>query len=97
VPSFHDDVQNNVRGVINRFLGPCDGNPASLIPPSPGESAPLFVGMIGGSAEIVAKGSELITQSKYLHATGIRDRPAFAEPSTVPARELPARAFEQIG
>ncbi len=33
--SYHGDVQNNVRGVVNRFLGHFDGNPANLIPLSP--------------------------------------------------------------
>ena len=49
--SYHGDVQNNARGVINRFLGHCDGNPANLIPLSPSESAPLYVEMMGGSDE----------------------------------------------
>ncbi len=33
--SYHGDVQNNVRGVVNRFIGHFDGNPANLIPLSP--------------------------------------------------------------
>ncbi len=44
------------RGVINRFLGYWDGNPANLIPLSPKDSAPLYVEMMGGSAKIMAKG-----------------------------------------
>ena len=49
--SYHGDVQNNVRGVVNRFLGHFDGNPANLIPLSPKDSAPLYVEMMGGSDE----------------------------------------------
>ncbi len=49
--SYHGDVQNNVRGVVNRFLGHFDGNPANLIPLSPADSAPLYVEMMGGSDE----------------------------------------------
>ena len=78
--SYHGDVQNNVRGVVNRFIGHFDGNPANLIPLSPAESAPLYVEMMGGSAKIIAKGRELVAQGKYLHATEILNRLVFAEP-----------------
>jgi alkyl sulfatase BDS1-like metallo-beta-lactamase superfamily hydrolase len=95
--SYHGDVQNNVRGVVNRFLGHFDGNPTNLIPLSPKDSAPLYVEMMGGSAKIVARGRELIAQGKYLHATEILNKLVFAEPSNVEARRLLADAFEQLG
>jgi alkyl sulfatase BDS1-like metallo-beta-lactamase superfamily hydrolase len=95
--SYHGDVQNNVRGVVNRFLGHFDGNPSNLIPLSPKDSAPLYVEMMGGSAKIIAKGRQLISQGKYLHATEILNKLVFAEPRNVPARRLLADAFEQLG
>jgi len=95
--SYHGDVQNNSRGVINRFLGHYDGNPVNLIPLSPKDSAPLYVEMMGGSAKIVAKGRELIEQGKYLHATEILNRLVFAEPGNREARQLLADAYEQLG
>jgi len=95
--SYHGDVQNNVRGVVNRFIGHFDGNPANLIPLSPAESAPLYVEMMGGSAKIVAKGRELASQGKYLHATEILNRLVFAEPRNGEARELLADVYEQLG
>ena len=95
--SYHGDVQNNVRGVINRFLGHFDGNPTNLIPLSPKDSAPLYVEMMGGSAKILAKGEELIAQGKYLQATEILNRLLFAEPQNQAARRLLADAFEQLG
>jgi alkyl sulfatase BDS1-like metallo-beta-lactamase superfamily hydrolase len=95
--SYHGDVQNNVRGVVNRFIGHFDGNPANLIPLSPADSAPLYVEMMGGSDRIVAKGRELAAQGKYLHATEILNRLVFAEPKNVPARQLLADVYEQLG
>jgi len=95
--SYHGDVQNNVRGVVNRFLGHFDGNPTNLIPLSPKDSAPLYVEMMGGSAKIVAKGKALIAQGKYLLATEILNKLVFAEPSNQEARRLLADAFEQLG
>jgi alkyl sulfatase BDS1-like metallo-beta-lactamase superfamily hydrolase len=97
VRSYHGDVKNNVRGVINRFLGHFDGNPANLIPLSPGESAPLCVEMMGGSDKIMAKGKELADEGKYLLATEILNKLVFAEPRNQPARQLLADVYEQLG
>jgi alkyl sulfatase BDS1-like metallo-beta-lactamase superfamily hydrolase len=95
--SYHGDVQNNTRGVINRFLGHYDANPTNLIPLSPKDSAPLYVEMMGGSSKIIAKGKQLIAQGKYLHATEILDKLVFAQPGNQEARRLLADAFEQLG
>jgi alkyl sulfatase BDS1-like metallo-beta-lactamase superfamily hydrolase len=95
--SYHGDVQNNVRGVVNRFLGHFDGNPTNLIPLSPKDSAPLYVEMMGGSDKIIAKGKALIAQGKYLLATEILNKLVFAEPRNQEARRLLADAFEQLG
>jgi len=97
VRSYHGDVQNNSRAVINRFLGHYDGNPVNLIPLSPKDSAPLYVEMMGGSAKIVAKGEELLGQGKYLLATEILNKLVFAEPQNQTARRLLADAYEQLG
>jgi alkyl sulfatase BDS1-like metallo-beta-lactamase superfamily hydrolase len=97
VRSYHGDVQNNVRGVINRFLGHFDGNPANLAPLSPKDSAPLYVEMMGGAAKIISRGKTLIAQGKYLHATEILNKLVYAEPRNQEARRLLADAFEQLG
>jgi alkyl sulfatase BDS1-like metallo-beta-lactamase superfamily hydrolase len=95
--SYHGDVQNNVRGVVNRFIGHFDGNPVNLIPLSPQDSAPLYVEMMGGSEKILARGRELNAQGKYLQASEILNKLVFAEPKNMPARRLLADAYEQLG
>jgi alkyl sulfatase BDS1-like metallo-beta-lactamase superfamily hydrolase len=95
--SYHGDVQNNVRGVVNRYIGHFDGNPVNLIPLSPSDSAPLYVEMMGGSDKIIARGKELAAQGKYLLATEILNKLVFAEPKNVPARQLLADVYEQLG
>ncbi|YBW40258.1 MBL fold metallo-hydrolase [Nitrobacter sp. TKz-YC01] len=97
VRSYHGDVQNNARAVINRFLGHYDGNPVNLIPLSPKDSAPLYVEMMGGSAKIITKSEELLAQGKYLLATEILNKLVFAEPQNQQARRLLADAYEQLG
>jgi alkyl sulfatase BDS1-like metallo-beta-lactamase superfamily hydrolase len=95
--SYHGAEKNNARGVINRFLGHWDGNPANLIPLSPSDSAPLYVEMMGGSDRILAKGRELQAQGKYLESVEILNKLVFAEPRNQPARDLLADAYEQLG
>ena len=95
--SYHGDVKNNVRGVVNRYIGHFDGNPVNLIPLSPQDSAPLYVEMMGGSEKIMAKGGELVAQGKYLEASEILNKLVFAEPRNMPARRLLADVYEQLG
>lgn len=97
VRSYHGSVKNNSRGVLQRFLGYWDANPATLIPLSPRDSAPLYVEMMGGSEKIIAKGRELYNQGKYLEASEILNKLVFAEPQNKAAKNLLADTFEQIG
>ena len=94
---YHGSQENNARGVVNKYLGHWDANPATLIPLSPGDSAPLYVEMMGGSAPIMAKGQELINAGRYRHAVEILDRLVFAESDNQAARDLLADAYEQLG
>ena len=48
---YHGSPQHNSRGVVQRYLGFWDCNPATLIPLSPADSAPLYVEMMGGARE----------------------------------------------
>lgn len=94
---YHGSVQHNARAVINRYLGYWDCNPATLIPPSPGESAPLYVEMMGGAAKILARGRQLHDEGKYLLAQEILNKLVQAEPNNQEAKDLLADVFEQIG
>jgi alkyl sulfatase BDS1-like metallo-beta-lactamase superfamily hydrolase len=95
--SYHGSEQHNSRAVINRYLGYWDANPATLIPLSPKDSAPLYVEMMGGAGPIMAKGQELHDQGKYLHAVEILNKLVYAEPDNQAAKDLLADVFEQIG
>jgi alkyl sulfatase BDS1-like metallo-beta-lactamase superfamily hydrolase len=95
--SYHGSEEHNSRGVINRYLGYWDGNPTTLTPLSPRESAPLYVEMMGGSQKILARGRELIEAGQYRHATEILNKLVYAEPANQAAKDLLADAFEQIG
>jgi alkyl sulfatase BDS1-like metallo-beta-lactamase superfamily hydrolase len=95
--SYHGSEEHNSRAVINRYLGYWDANPATLIPLSPSESAPLYVEMMGGAERILAKGEELYDQGKYREAMEILNKLVYAEPQNQTAKDLLADVFEQIG
>ncbi|ANY82020.1 hypothetical protein BB934_23790 [Microvirga ossetica] len=95
--SYHGSEEHNSRAVINRYLGYWDGNPATLTPMSPGDTAPLYVEMMGGAEPIMVKGKELYDQGKYLLAMEILNKLVYAQPSNQVAKDLLADVFEQIG
>ena len=94
---YHGSRENNSRGVVNYYLGHWDANPATLIPLSPSDSAPLYVEMMGGSSIILTKGKKLYAQGKYRHATEILNKLVFAEPGNREAKNLLADVYEQLG
>jgi len=95
--SYHGSPENNSRGVVNRYLGHWDGNPANLIPRSPYESAPLFVEMMGGAEPIIKKAKELYEKGDYLPAIEILDKLTYGEPGNQEAKDLLADCYEQMG
>lgn len=94
---YHGSFEHNSRAVINRYLGYWDANPATLIPLSPGDSAPLYVEMMGGAEKIIDKGSELFLAGEYLLAQEILNKLLYAQPQNQRAKDLLADVWEQIG
>ena len=94
---YHGSPAHNSRGVIQRFLGFWDCNPATLVPLSPSDSAPLYVEMMGGAEKILIRGRALHDEGKYLHAQEILNKLVQAEPQNQVAKDLLADVFEQLG
>ncbi len=94
---YHGSPEHNSRGVVNRYLGYWDANPATLIPLSPADSAPLYVEMMGGARKILTRGKELHDEGRYLEAQEILNKLVQAQPQNREAKDLLADIFEQIG
>jgi len=97
VRQYHGSEFHNSRAVINRYLGYWDGNPATLAPLSPSDSAPLYVEMMGGAEAILIRGRELYDEGEYRHAMEIVNKLVYAEPGNADAASLLADIFEQLG
>ena len=97
VRQYHGSEFHNARAVLNRYLGYWDGNPATLAPLSPSDSAPLYVEMMGGASAIISRGQELFDAGQYRHAMEILNKLVYAEPGNQRAKDLLAATFEQLG
>jgi alkyl sulfatase BDS1-like metallo-beta-lactamase superfamily hydrolase len=94
---YHGSPEHNARGVVQRYIGFWDCNPATLIPPSPEESAPLYVKMMGGAEAILAEGRKLNEAGDYKLAVEILNKLVQAEPTNQDGKDMLADAFEQLG
>lgn len=94
---YHGSEFHNARAIINRYLGYWDGNPATLAPLSPADSAPLYVEMMGGATPILEKARELYAAGRYRLAMEILNKLVYAQPDNEAARLLLADVFEQLG
>ncbi len=97
VRQYHGSEFHNSRAVLNRYLGYWDGNPATLAPLSPADSAPLYVEMMGGADAILARASQLYETGDYRLAMEILNKLVYAEPGNQTAKDLLAAVFEQLG
>jgi alkyl sulfatase BDS1-like metallo-beta-lactamase superfamily hydrolase len=94
---YHGSRENNSRGIVNYYLGHWDANPATLIPLSPRDSAPLYVRMMGGSKKIMKEAKTLYDTGEYRAASEILDKLVFAEAQNQAAKDLLADVYEQLG
>ncbi|SDK25553.1 alkyl/aryl-sulfatase [Aliiruegeria lutimaris] len=97
VRGYHGSPEHNARGVIQRYLGYWDCNPATLIPPSPEDSAPIYVRIMGGAATILPEAEQLYAAGDFQMAIEILNKLVLAEPENQQARDLMADALEQVG
>ena len=93
---YHGTLHHDVRAVYTKELGMWDGDPVSLHPHPPTESAKRYVDLIGAEA-IMAEGRRAFDAADYRWAAEILHKLVFADPDDKAARDLQADAYEQMG
>ncbi len=93
---YHGTLHHNVRAVFTKELGMWDGDPVSLHPHTPVDSAHRYVELIGAE-QIMAEGRRAISEGDYRWAAQVLHHLVFAHPGNQPARDLQADAYEQLG
>jgi alkyl sulfatase BDS1-like metallo-beta-lactamase superfamily hydrolase len=94
---YYGTVSHNVRAVYQRYLGFFDGNPAHLDPLPPKEAARRYVDLAGGLSELLAVARRAFEDGDYRWVAELTSHAVFADEECSEARELQARALEQLG
>jgi alkyl sulfatase BDS1-like metallo-beta-lactamase superfamily hydrolase len=93
---YHGTLHHDVRAVYTKELGMWDGDPVSLHPHPPVESAKRFVDLLGAE-KILAEGRRAFEAADYRWAAEILHKLVFADPGNTEAKNLQADAYEQMG
>jgi len=94
---YHGTYSHNARGVVNRYIGFYDGNPANLNPLPIEPEAEKYVAYMGGADVILEKARADFEAGEYRFVATVVNKLVTAEPENWPARHLLADAFEQLG
>lgn len=94
---YYGDLRHNVKAVYQFYLGAYDGNPAHLNPLPPVDVAKRYVALAGGADKAVAAAQTAFDQGDYRWAAELLNHVVFADAGNKAARELLARAYDQLG
>lgn len=94
---YHGTYSHNARGVLNRYLGFYDGNPANLNPLKIQPEAVKYVEYMGGADAIMQLAQQDFESGEYRFVATVLNKLVMAEPNFWPARQLLADSFEQLG
>jgi alkyl sulfatase BDS1-like metallo-beta-lactamase superfamily hydrolase len=94
---YYGTVKHNAKAVYQMYFGWFDGNPANLDPLPPVELGVKYVDAMGGAAEVKRKPNEAFARGEYRWVATLLDHLVFADPSDAEAKELLARAYDQLG
>ncbi|WP_236194762.1 alkyl/aryl-sulfatase [Pseudomonas glycinae] len=94
---YYGDLRHNVKAIYQMYLGAYDGNPAHLNPLVPKESAKRYIELMGGNAKVVEAARVAYDKGEYRWVAELLDQAVLAKPDDTAAKELLARAYEQMG
>jgi alkyl sulfatase BDS1-like metallo-beta-lactamase superfamily hydrolase len=94
---YHGSYSHNVRGIMNKYLGFYDMNPANLNKLSPKDSAVKYVKLMGGADKVLKQAQKAFEQGEYRWVAELVNHVVFAEPTNKKALYLQADTLEQLG
>ena len=94
---YYGTLKHNVRGIYAYYLGWYDGNPATLDPLSPRETARKTLEYMGGVDAVLGRAREDHEAGNYRWVVHVLDLVMWAFPDHGEARELSAAAHTQLG
>jgi len=94
---FYGDLVHNAKAVYQRYLSWYDGNPANLHKHPPAEVGKRYVDLAGGADALLEHASSAFDRGDYRWVAELVNHLVFADPTNAQARDLQARALEQLG
>jgi alkyl sulfatase BDS1-like metallo-beta-lactamase superfamily hydrolase len=94
---YYGTVKHNAKAVYQRYFGWYDGNPANLDPLPPTEAAVKYVELAGGAKSLLEHAQAAYDAGEYRWVAEVVNHLVFAEPDNQDARELLAKAYDQLG
>ncbi|MGB8331631.1 MAG: alkyl sulfatase dimerization domain-containing protein [Polyangiales bacterium] len=94
---YYGTVKHNAKAVYQRYFGWYDGNPANLDPLPPVEAGVKYVALAGGAAKLLEQAQAAYDAGEYRWVAELVNHLVFADPANEDARELLARAYDQLG
>ena len=94
---YYGTLRHNAKAVYQFYFGWYDGNPANLDPLPPQPLGAKYVEAMGGAAAVKQKARAALDAGEYRWAATLLDHLVFADPNDAEARELLARAYDQLG
>lgn len=94
---LYGSVKHNVKAIYQRYLGWYDANPANLDPLPKTAAAKKSVDYMGGAEAVIERARKDLEKGEYRWVAQVLNQVVQADPDNKEARELMARAFEQLG
>lgn len=94
---YYGTVQHNVKAVYQFYMGWFDAHPSNLNPLPPVQAAERYVDLAGGMDALLDKASQAVDEGQYRWAAELLKHAVYAQPDNQTAKELLARAFDQMG
>jgi alkyl sulfatase BDS1-like metallo-beta-lactamase superfamily hydrolase len=94
---YYGTVNHDSKAVYQKYLGWFDANPANLNPLPPVETSKKMVEYMGGEDAVLKKAQQDYDLGNYRWVVQALNYVVFANPDNAAARELEAKAFEQLG
>lgn len=94
---YYGTLKHNAKAVYQRYFGWYDGNPANLDPLPPAQAGVKYVELAGGAANLLANAEAAYDRGEYRWVAEVVNHLVFAEPDNQDARELLAKAYDQLG
>jgi alkyl sulfatase BDS1-like metallo-beta-lactamase superfamily hydrolase len=94
---YYGTLRHNVKAIYQFYFGWYDANPANLDPLPPVELGKRYVEAIGGASAVKEKAQAALEAGDYRWAATLLDHLVFASPDDAEAKELLARAYDQLG